>query len=117
MNFGTLLREIRVQRGLSQYQLSNALDIPQATIAAYETGRNEPSFAVIEKFAKFFNVSPYSLIPFGDIFDDNEKAIVGELVLENEKLADLVEIVQRFNESDMDTLLTVAKSLKAKYGD
>ena len=114
MNFGTLLRDLRIQRGLSQYQLSVALNMPQATIAAYETGRNEPSFNVIQKFADYFHVSPYSLIPFGDIFNEEEKAIVGELVLNNEKLSDLVEIAQHFKESDMDTLLAVANALYAK---
>ena len=117
MNFGTILRNLRIQRGITQQRLAEDLEISQSAVTAYETGRNEPNFAVIEKFAKYFNVSPYSLIPFGDIFDENEKAIIGEIVLENEKLADLIELVQNFNDSDLDTLITVARSLRVKYGE
>ena len=116
MNFGEILRNLRIQRGITQQKLAEDLDISQSAITAYETGRNEPNFAVIEKIAKYFGVSPYTLIPFGDIFEENEKAIIGEIVLENNKLADLLDIIQNFNESDLDTIITVAKSLSMKYG-
>ena len=117
MNFGEILRNLRIQRGITQQKLAEDMKISQSAITAYETGRNEPNFATIEKFAKYFGVTPYELIPFGDIFDDEEKIIVGEIVLNNSKLADLVEIVQRFGDPDLDTLITVAKSLRAKYGE
>ena len=114
MRFGDNLRNIRIQRHMTQQALADDMNISQASVAAYEANIREPSFEIIEKFARYFRISPYSLLPFGDVFDENEKAIVGELVLENEKLSDLVEMAQHFNESDMNTLLAVATALQAK---
>lgn len=36
--FRDLLRELRVQRGLTQVELSEALDLPQSFVSKYETG-------------------------------------------------------------------------------
>ena len=117
MNFGNNLRNLRIQRGLTQYQLAQEMNMSQGAVAAYEVGRNEPSFQVIQRFADYFHVSPYSLLPFGEIFDENEKAIIGEIILDNPKLSSLFDIVQNFNDTDLDTLIVVAGSLRAKYGE
>ena len=117
MNFGTKLRNLRVQRGLSQYQLGKAMGIPQTTIAAYEVNRNEPRFSVIQEFADFFHVSPYFFLPFGDIFSEDENAVVGEIIQGNPKLSTLFNAIQNFSDADLDTLITVANSLRAKYGE
>ena len=117
MRFGDNLRNIRIQRHLTRQRLADEMNISQASVAAYESNIREPSFEIIQKFADYFRITPYALLPFGGIFDENEKTVVGEIVLDNPKLADLVEIVQRFDDSDLDTLITVANSLKAKYGE
>lgn len=36
--FRDLLREIRIQRGLTQVELSEALELPQSFVSKYETG-------------------------------------------------------------------------------
>ena len=116
MNFGNNLRNLRVQRGLTQHQLAAEMHMAQATIASYEVGRNEPTFQVIQKFADYFHVSPLSLLPFGDILMENETTIIAEQIQDNEKLMVLFDIVHIFSDADIDTLITVANSLKAKYG-
>ena len=70
MDFGQKLKLLREERGYTQLQLANATGSKQATITAYETGRNEPSFAVVKKFAEFFHVPSSFLFP--DDEDSNE---------------------------------------------
>lgn len=50
------LIELRTEKGLSQYKLSDILDIPQSTYAGIETGARNPSVTLAKKIASFFNV-------------------------------------------------------------
>ena len=115
MRFGDNLRNVRIQRHLTQQQLADDMKMSQASIAAYEKNIREPSFDIISKFSEYFHISPYTLLPFGDVMMENESIIIGEQVQANEKLLDLFEIIRNFNDADLDALLAVANSLKAKY--
>lgn len=117
MNFANNLRNLRIQRGLSQLALANDMKMSQARIAAYEVGRNEPSFDVVQQFADYFHVSPLTLLPFGDVFQADEREMIAEQIQGSSKLMDLFDIVKNFGASDLDALIAVAKSLRAKYGD
>jgi len=55
--FAERLKELRNQRGLSQYKLADLLDVSPSTVAAWEVGRNEPNYDMLKKIADFFEVS------------------------------------------------------------
>lgn len=55
--FGTRLREVRKSKKLTQQNLADILNIKRATIAKWETGKNEPSFENLIKLADLFEVS------------------------------------------------------------
>ena len=115
MDFGTNLRNLRIQRGLTQQKLAKDMHMAQATIGSYEVGRNEPTFQMVQRFADYFNVSPYVLLPFGDIMAETDASIIAEQIQGNEKMLDLFDAIRNFGDADLDTLITVANSLKAKY--
>lgn len=48
---------IRKFNGYTQQQISDILKINRATYASYEIGRNRPDIAVLQSFAKIFNVT------------------------------------------------------------
>lgn len=51
------LKELRIEKGLTQEELGNQLGLANNTISRYETGSNEPpKFETWQKLADFFNV-------------------------------------------------------------
>ena len=56
-SFGKVLRQLRIQDGLTQTELGNALGVSFSTISMYERGEREPDFEMLEVIADYFNVS------------------------------------------------------------
>ncbi len=57
MCFGARLRELRMERNLSQMQLAKQLNISQSAIAKWELGKTEPTATAIILLSKFFDVT------------------------------------------------------------
>ena len=51
------LKELRKKRGISQLKLALDLNMNQNTISRYETGEREADYAMLIRFADYFNVS------------------------------------------------------------
>lgn len=66
VDFGLLLRSLRLDNGLSQMQLSRLISIPQATIARFELGKTEPRLSDLRVFCRFFGVSADYLLGLTD---------------------------------------------------
>lgn len=115
MNFGTNLRNLRIQRGLTQQKLADEMKVSQASITAYETNFREPSFEVVRKFSDYFGVAPSTLMPFAETSDDEFIQRIADSFIKNKQLKGLFEMVKNFGPDDMNTMMTVAKSLSAKY--
>ncbi|HEL1183136.1 TPA: helix-turn-helix transcriptional regulator, partial [Streptococcus equi subsp. zooepidemicus] len=48
------LEEIRKQKGITQEELANALEVSRQTIGSLENGRYNPSIILAFKIAKYF---------------------------------------------------------------
>ena len=57
MNIGVLIRELRVERGLTQLQLAKSIGVSQKAIDYWERSINEPKASYIVKLAVFFGVT------------------------------------------------------------
>lgn len=57
MDIAHNLKNLRLERGLTQIELSKNLNINRATYAHYETGRREPDIETLKLLADYFNVS------------------------------------------------------------
>ena len=57
MMFQERIKELRIQRGLSQMDLSKATGISQSAIAKWELGKTEPTASAIITLAKYFEES------------------------------------------------------------
>jgi len=55
------IRECRRKMGLTQVELSKALNISQGTLSGYETGRFEPDMDTMQRLADFFHETLDSL--------------------------------------------------------
>ncbi len=51
------LEKIRKERGISQEQLANELEVSRQTVSSLENGKYNPSILLAFKMAKYFNVS------------------------------------------------------------
>lgn len=66
MSFDKTLKELRIERGLSQQQLAAKLGQSQSAIAKWELSKTEPTASAIIKVAKFFGVSSDFLLGITD---------------------------------------------------
>ncbi len=51
------LEEIRKEKGITQEELANALEVSRQTVGSLENGRYNPSIMLAFKIARFFNLS------------------------------------------------------------
>jgi putative transcriptional regulator len=62
-----VVRERRVERGLSQAQLAEAMHVSRQTINSVETGRYVPSLPLALALARYFETT------VEEIFDDGDR--------------------------------------------
>ena len=51
------LKQLRLEKGFSQMEMANELNMPQSTYQQYEAGINEPKFSTLIQIADYFDVS------------------------------------------------------------
>ena len=54
--FAAIIKNLRIERGITQEQLASLLQVSRSTIGMYETGSREPDFETLEAIADIFNV-------------------------------------------------------------
>lgn len=68
IEFGKKIKELRLERKMSQMDVGAAIGVDRENIRKYEKGLQEPKLSTITKFAEVFQVS------FNDLLDnDNNK--------------------------------------------
>lgn len=56
-SFGERLKDLRIEKGLTQQQLAQQIGNAQSAIVYWETNKQEPSISVLKKLCLFFDVS------------------------------------------------------------
>jgi transcriptional regulator with XRE-family HTH domain len=64
VKFGKRIKELRLERNLSQMDVGAALNIDRENVRKYEKGLQEPKLSIVIKFAKIFDVS------FNELFNE-----------------------------------------------
>ncbi|WP_433620596.1 helix-turn-helix domain-containing protein [Paenibacillus cellulositrophicus] len=57
MKIGSIIRKLRLQSGITQEQLSNALAVSVQTISRWETSANYPDLEMLPLIARYFRVT------------------------------------------------------------
>ena len=68
------IKELRLDKKLTQEELGNALGLAKNTISQYETGERTPSVKVFKDMAAFFGVTVNDLIYDDDNLTDESTA-------------------------------------------
>lgn len=64
--FGEKIKELRLERNLTQKQLANILDNAQSAIVYWESNKQEPTISALKKLCLFFDVSADYLLGLED---------------------------------------------------
>jgi transcriptional regulator with XRE-family HTH domain len=96
---GKIIKQLRKERDITQADLAKAVGVTTSSIGMYETGVRNPSYDVIVKLAKYFNVSTDFLLgnTVNDIEElpDFEEEDTSELKILFDKIRDLSEDDQK----------------------
>ena len=57
MNIGKIIKEVRLEKNISQKKRADAIGVSQKAIDFWERGVNEPKASYIVKLADYFEVS------------------------------------------------------------
>ena len=57
MEFKDIFIDLRKEKGLSQGALAKEMNVSDAAISYWETGKREPTLFMLKKIAKYFNVT------------------------------------------------------------
>ena len=66
MEFSKRLKELRIEKGLSQMDLALATKISQSAIAKWELGKTEPTASALIKLSAFFGETTDFLLGLED---------------------------------------------------
>ena len=64
--FNKRLREARLEKGLRQLDVANAMGLTLRAICNYEAGTREPSIEMLVKLCIFLETTPNALLGFED---------------------------------------------------
>jgi transcriptional regulator with XRE-family HTH domain len=115
MKIGSLLKQLRLDAGLTQKELAKALGIAQSTIVWYEKNEREPMLSIVMLYAKYFNVTIDYLAGIEDDFGNKSTSDTTSAISSEER-----KIINDYRQLDyygkklinqtMDTLLLKSSS-------
>jgi transcriptional regulator with XRE-family HTH domain len=115
-HFTERLKILRLERGLSQQELSTKLNIPRTTISSWELGRRSPDIKMLEILADFFKVSIDYLVGKTDTRNpvqvDKVLKSIHNIIKNDDELADYLQKLAASNE--MQVLSKQIRNLSAK---
>ena len=117
MNFGTQLRNLRIERGLSQMELARGLQTSQAAITAWENSKRTPGFETVQRIAAFFRVPLSSLIKSESEMDSDSLSVIAEAIQMNPRLRVLFDRSKFLSDSDLDAVIGVVNAISKERND
>lgn len=100
---GKIVKELRLQKDLTQEQLAEFLDLQPATIAKIETGRSFVSSEVLTKLSNFFEVNP-SIFFIRNITNKSEEDL--------NYISEIKSMLPSFNSSKLREIYNILIALK-----
>lgn len=102
------LKQLRLQKGLSQQALADKLDISQQSVYKYENQITEPNIDMLKNIANFFDISVDYLIGYSSCRHKIEE--VQETDLNNDELS-LIQKYRSLSPSSRDVLHNLINEL------
>lgn len=112
MQFAERLKELRLEKGLSQLELAEQTGYTQATVSLWESAEREPLATAILTLAKYFHCSTDFLLGRTDEWGNVDN--LSELLADEQQLLMLYRKVDLKDKEKILTALEVLASVKMK---
>lgn len=97
-DFGARIKELRIKKGITQYQLAELINIDPKHMSHIETGRSFPKADLIEKLALTFNLE------YTELFKTNH------LQNRQNKIEKINEILKEISDNDLNVIFKIINS-------
>ena len=97
---GKIIRELRLEKGVTQNELSNYLGLTPKMVSFYELGERFPPYDIINKLADYFNVSTDYLLGRSNI-KNPEQFINDYRTLSKENIKEIEKYMQQLKMKDI----------------
>ncbi|MBE7708025.1 MAG: helix-turn-helix transcriptional regulator [Cyanobacteria bacterium SIG27] len=97
-DFGARIKELRIKKGITQYQLAELINIDPKHMSHIETGRSFPKADLIEKLALAFNLE------YTELFKTNH------LQNRQNKIEKINKILKEISDNDLNVIFKIINS-------
>ena len=97
-DFGARIKELRIKKGITQYQLAELINIDPKHMSHIETGRSFPKADLIEKLALAFNLE------YTELFKTNH------LQNRQNKIEKINKILKEISDNDLNIIFKIINS-------
>lgn len=115
MTFSERLKSLRKEHNLTQDDLGKVLNYGRTAISGYESGRNEPSYDVLETLSNYFDVSIDYLLGKTDIRNNKGTSPVSsptlDKVIKNPDIRRISRAGENMTPEQAETLRKVAEAM------
>lgn len=104
MNFGERLKQIRLEKGYTQKDIINKINISQNGYSSWELGKTEPNLTSLKKLSNIFHISVDYLLGM-----ENEEGLI---IMQNELSEDenyLIDLIRQLEMKDKSTIYELAE--------
>ncbi len=92
---GNRLKELRIEKKMTQLQLAEALHLSKSAIVQYEHNKREPNFESLNRIVSYFKVSPQYLIGKSNYRKLSEQIFYDDTIQKSEMFQNTNESAQR----------------------
>lgn len=110
-SIGERMKEIRIEKGLTQRQIADSIGVTYQHISQYERGLRTPKMNTIRKIAEALGVDVWEIIGFNDIDYEPMPASPTEAEANPEE-AELITIYHGLNDRGKAVLMGTARGLE-----
>jgi len=107
---GERLALLRKEKGLTQEELAQALNITRSALSLYEIGKRDPDTETLRKIAEFFNVTVDFLLGRTDIRNPEEK--IKQAISDDPELLEFWEVLSQ--RDDLQLLFKQTKDISPR---
>ena len=117
MNIGDKIRNARINKGMTQEELGNALGVQKSAIAKYEKGRVvNIKRSTLKKISDVLGISPSELIFESYIKEEQKKNdIQADIILKMRTDTTFASVVESLYKLDKDKLETINQMLNTLF--
>ena len=111
-HFSDTLTALRKAQGLTQQQVADKTGLTRSAIGMYETGKREPDFDTLKKFAVFYHTDMNTLLTGSDESEKEELSELLETLRVREDMRMLFKLAKDATPKDVRSAVKIIEALR-----